>query len=332
MEGLCEIMKEQGHIIDLHCDTLFKIQEDGGDFRQILENSGCLDVSRLKQSGYWLQFFAAFIEAVPFSEEAAMEEGYQKALEMFDIFDRACTWQPEKLCKVTSRKGALEARDAGRIGGILTVEEGGILNGKRERIDHLYDRGVRLITLLWNYENCLGFPNSPSASVMEKGLKAFGIETVEYMEEKGMLIDVSHMNDGGFWDVVRHTRKPFVASHSNCRELTAHPRNLTDEMLRTIGERGGIVGLNFCPLFLTDEGEYGSIESMLAHIRHVINVAGTDAVAIGTDFDGFPESVEIAHAGEMNLLEQALNRDGYSPAQIEKIMWRNAWRVVSEIL
>ena len=332
MEGLCEIMKEQGHIIDLHCDTLFKIQEDGGDFRQILENSGCLDVSRLKQSGYWLQFFAAFIEAVPFSEEAAMEEGYQKALEMFDIFDRACTWQPEKLCKVTSRKGALEARDAGRIGGILTVEEGGILNGKRERIDHLYDRGVRLITLLWNYENCLGFPNSPSASVMEKGLKAFGIETVEYMEEKGMLIDVSHMNDGGFWDVVRHTRKPFVASHSNCRELTAHPRNLTDEMLRTIGERGGIVGLNFCPLFLTDEGEYGSIESILAHIRHVINVAGTDAVAIGTDFDGFPESVEIAHAGEMNLLEQALNRDGYSPAQIEKIMWRNAWRVVSEIL
>ena len=332
MEGLCEIMKEQGHIIDLHCDTLFKIQEDGGDFRQIFENSGCLDVSRLKQSGYWLQFFAAFIEAVPFSEEAAMEEGYQKALEMFDIFDRACTWQPEKLCKVTSRKGALEARDAGRIGGILTVEEGGILNGKRERIDHLYDRGVRLITLLWNYENCLGFPNSPSASVMEKGLKAFGIETVEYMEEKGMLIDVSHMNDGGFWDVVRHTRKPFVASHSNCRELTAHPRNLTDEMLRTIGERGGIVGLNFCPLFLTDEGEYGSIESILAHIRHVINVAGTDAVAIGTDFDGFPESVEIAHAGEMNLLEQALNRDGYSPAQIEKIMWRNAWRVVSEIL
>ena len=332
MEGLCEIMKEQGHIIDLHCDTLFKIQEEGGDFRKIFENSGCLDVSRLKQSGYWLQFFAAFIEAVPFSEEAAMEEGYQKALEMFDIFDRACTWQPEKLCKVTSRKGALEARDAGRIGGILTVEEGGILNGKRERIDHLYDRGVRLITLLWNYENCLGFPNSPSASVMEKGLKAFGIETVEYMEEKGMLIDVSHMNDGGFWDVVRHTRKPFVASHSNCRELTAHPRNLTDEMLRTIGERGGIVGLNFCPLFLTDEGEYGSIESMLAHIRHVINVAGTDAVAIGTDFDGFPESVEIAHAGEMNLLEQALNRDGYSPAQIEKIMWRNAWRVVSEIL
>lgn len=332
MEGLCEIMKEQGHIIDLHCDTLFKIQEDGGDFRQIFENSGCLDVSRLKQSGYWIQFFAAFIEADSLSEEAAMEEGYQKALEMFDIFDRACTWQPEKLCKVTSRKGALEARDAGRIGGILTVEEGGILNGKRERIDHLYDRGVRLITLLWNYENCLGFPNSPSASVMEKGLKAFGIETVEYMEEKGMLIDVSHMNDGGFWDVVRHTRKPFVASHSNCRELTAHPRNLTDEMLRTIGERGGIVGLNFCPLFLTDEGKYGSIDSILAHIRHMINVAGTDAVAIGTDFDGFPESVEIAHAGEMNLLEQALNRDGYSPAQIEKIMWRNAWRVVSEIL
>lgn len=326
------MMDEQGHIIDLHCDTLFKIQEEGGDFRKIFENSGCLDVSRLKQANYWIQFFAAFIEADPLSEETSMEDGYQKAMEMFDIFDRACSLRPETLCKVTSCQDALESRKTGKIGGILTVEEGGILNGKRERIDHLYDRGVRLITLLWNYENCLGFPNSPSASDMKKGLKPFGIETVEYMEEKGMLIDVSHMNDGGFWDVVSHTRKPFVASHSNCRELTAHPRNLTDEMLRAIGERGGIAGLNFCPLFLNDEEGYGSIQSMLAHIRHMINVAGTDAAAIGTDFDGFPEKVEIAHAGEMNLLEKALKQDGYSAKEVEKILWGNAWRVVKEVL
>lgn len=323
-------MRKQGHIIDLHCDTLFKIQEERGDFRQLFENRRCLDVSRLKQSGYWLQFFAAFVEADTLPAETAMEQGFQNVMEMFDIFDQACAYQPERLCKITSRQSAENARETGKIGGILTVEEGGIINGKIRRIDRLYERGVRLITLLWNFENCMGYPNSKEASVMEKGLKKFGIETVEYMEQKGILIDVSHMNDGGFWDVVKHTKKPFVASHSNCRALASHPRNLTDEMLKTIGDRGGIVGLNFCPVFLTEDGAYGSIASMISHVRHMIKVAGEDAVAIGTDFDGFPEPVEISHVGQMHLLIQALERNGFTSGQIDKIMWKNAWRVISD--
>ena len=134
---------------------------------------------------------------------------------------------------------------------LLTVEEGGVLNGNRNRLEELYQRGVRLITLTWNYENCIGYPNSRNAQEMQKGLKSFGKQMVEEMNERGMLVDVSHLSDGGFWDCIRLSKKPIIASHSNARALCAHPRNLSDEMLCALGECGGVVGLNFLSAVFT---------------------------------------------------------------------------------
>ena len=117
----------------------------------------------------------------------------------------------------------------------------------------MYEKGTRLMTLTWNYENCLGYPNSRDASVMGRGLKKFGLETIEQMNGLGMLVDVSHLSDGGFWDCIRHSSAPVVASHSNVRALCDCPRNLTDEMLKALGEKGGAAGLNFYPAFLRKE-------------------------------------------------------------------------------
>lgn len=131
-------------------------------------------------------------------------------------------------------------RDNGKMSAVLTVEEGGILNGKMEYLDELYHQGIRLITLTWNYENCIGFPNSREPELMNRGLKPFGMEVVRHMNELGMIIDVSHLSDGGFWDVAAHSTKPFLASHSNARTLCKHPRNLTDEMIKALAEKGGV--------------------------------------------------------------------------------------------
>ena len=188
------------------------------------------------------------------------------------------------------------------------------------------------MTLLWNEENCIGYPNSRDGEVMKKGLKSFGIETVERMNELGMIIDVSHMSDGGFWDVLEYSKKPVVASHSNARALCPHPRNLTDEMIRALAEKGGVAGLNFYPYFVNENGKAG-IEDLVRHLEHLFYVGGEDFVAIGTDFDGFDQGeLELQNIGEMNLLYEALEKRKFNDGQIEKFWHGNVMRVMKEVL
>ena len=122
------------------------------------------------------------------------------------------------------------------------------------------------------------------------------------MNELGMIVDVSHMSDGGFWDMVSHSKAPVVASHSSSRSLCNHPRNMTDEMLKALAEKGGVAAVNFYPAFVR-ENERAMREDLAAHIQHIVNVAGMDAVAIGTDFDGFTGgSLEIDKVEKMPIL------------------------------
>lgn len=319
--------------IDLHCDTLLKIVEENKPLHYLLQNhEGHVDLKRLCQSEYGIQFFAAFIETSIFSPETAMCDGYNRALQLIKVFDDACKEYPEYLYSIRSVKDMKKERTGNQIGGVLTIEESGILDNKLELIDDLYDRGVRLMTLTWNLENCIGYPNSSDKKIMNMGLKQFGIDAVKYMNEKKMIIDVSHLNDGGFWDCIKYSKEPIVASHSNCRALCDHPRNLSDDMLKAIGNKRGLVGLNFLPNFLGEGKMAGTIEAMMAHIRHIINKAGIHSVALGTDFDGFHDLCEIRDAGEMNKIEIALEKEGYTSTEIEKILYRNAEDFLLEML
>ena len=204
-------------------------------------------------------------------------------------------------------------------------------------MDELYKKGVRLLTLTWNYENCLGSPNSRERTVMDSGLKRFGMEVVERMNDLGIMIDVSHLSDGGFRDCIRHSRVPVVASHSNARSLCPHPRNLSDEMLRAIGEKGGTVGVNFYSAFLreTDGGENrADAEDIVRHVRWMMNQAGEDAVALGTDFDGFARAdlpKGIQDVRDMEKVWETMRRAGITPRQIDKIASGNIRRVIREI-
>ena len=139
-----------------------------------------------------------------------------------------------------------------------------------------------------------------------------------------MIADVSHLGDDGFWDVARHAKRPFLASHSCCRALRDHRRNLTDEMLKALADNGGLVGVNFYSAFLGPH-ELSRTEDIVRHIRHVVDVGGEELAALGSDFDGIDCPLELEYAGHMDRLIRALEQGGFTPRQIERVCWQNAW-------
>lgn len=337
--------------IDMHCDTLSILLEEK-DLR-LDRNRLSVDIGRLRDADAVAQFFACYVNAADFCEKSAVgrtgdlwDQAYGKALDMVLLARHAENAEFGIAC---SCGDVLRMEREKRVAGILTVEEGGVLNGCHERLDALYDCGIRLITLTWNYENCIGSPNSRERNVNEKGLTPFGIETVERMNELGIVVDVSHLSDGGFWDCIRHSRKPVAASHSNARTLCPHPRNLTDEMLHALGENGGVVGVNFYGAFLRPAGGGGSqkdgkealkaggagITDIVRHIRYMMDRAGEDAVALGTDFDGFDRDAlpaGIKGVQDMDLLWDEMKRAGFTERQIEKTAYENAMRILHECI
>lgn len=316
-------------LIDMHCDTIFEMMQKGQN--NLRKNELCVDLERLRKADSMAQFFACFINMKRYEGADRFEQAYHHVLEMIayakDKFERCA----DEIQLARNFAELERTANDGKIAAFLTVEEGGVINGKMSHLEELYRQGIRLITLTWNFENCIGFPNSKDAKNMQLGLKPFGKEVVERMNELGMLIDVSHLSDGGFWDVLKCSRKPVVASHSNARTLCPHPRNLTDEMIRALAENGGVAGMNLFPVFIKEGGK-ANIDDLIHHIEHMYYIGGEDIVAIGTDFDGFDEGeLGINHMGEMDILYHALKKRKFNDGQIEKFWNKNAIRVIKEL-
>lgn len=310
--------------IDFHCDTLSRLyyENTSEPSETLWKNNGHLDLTRLTHSGYLAQFFACFLHK---ASPSKMENHFEDALGMIQLMKSSLV-QNDSARLALSYADYQENKSNGKLSCFLTVEEGGILDGDIKRLEQLYQKGIRLITLTWNFENALGFPHLMSDKP-DTGLKPFGIEVVKRMEELGMLIDVSHLSDMGFWDVAANTKKPFIASHSCCRSLRGHSRNLTDEMLRHLGECQGLVGINFCGSFLQDDG-ICTLDALAKHLRHIINVGGLDIAALGTDFDGINCELEIPGCEYMYRLDEALRVNGFLPSEIDAICTKNAERIL----
>ena len=233
---------------------------------------------------------------------------------------------------------------AGKLSALLSIEEGGCCMGSLEHLRSLYDAGARMMTLTWNYENELASPNhpckeryfsfDPQRDQENHGLKERGIEFVEAMDDMGMLVDVSHLSDAGFYDVCRIVKGPFVASHSNARAVCGCSRNLTDDMIRSLAEHGGVMGLNFCPEFLEpkDQDPRQTLDAIAAHARHIINVGGRECIGIGTDFDGIGGLLDYGTADRMGALAEGLSEKGFTQEEIEGIFYKNVLRVYDDVL
>lgn len=310
--------------IDLHCDTLWKLIEDT-EQSNLLHNSFSVDIEKLKKGDSLLQMFACFVPG------AQIEDAYSYGMEMIGLMEKQETLYGEFFGIVTSYEEAAENYKQGKCSGMLTIEDGGMLENQLERLEELYKKRIRLMTLLWNDENCIGYPNSQNQDIMKKGLKPFGFQVIEKMNEMGMIVDVSHLSDGGFWDVIDHSKKPPAASHSNVRSLCPHPRNLTDEMIKALGNAGGIAGINFYHHFLDDSAR-DLLERMADHIAYIRNIGGIDMIALGSDFDGFDGPLEIGSSEEMEKLWHVLGKRGFSEREIEKIQYKNAAQYLKEAL
>lgn len=343
-------------LIDMHCDTISELYKANREIT-LEQNSLCVDKKGLKQAGTFIQFFACFVNVQEVINEEFSNVEKSKKKKNFSEQSWECAWRREiqlldylqrmiendsELNLIQSKTDIAHYIKEQKICVLAAVEEGGILQEDIKRLDELYEKGVRLLTLSWNYENCIGYPNSWDRNLMKKGLKDFGREVVCKMNEKGMLIDVSHLSDSGFWDCIKESKSPIVASHSNARTLCNHPRNLSDDMLKVLGECGGVAGLNFYPFFVKENGIVG-IEHLAEHAKYMVNKAGEDSVGIGSDFDGFSYPGEkedrinckenyIFHVREMEKLWIAMKKIGLTERQLEKIQHKNVLRVIREVL
>lgn len=318
-------------LIDMHCDTIGKIM-DLDKCGNLSENLCSVNLSELKKAESMAQFFACFTYLGDYIDQGGYEKCYEHALEMITFLEKQQKEYSEEISIAKSYEDIINNSSEGKLSAVVTIEEGGILNNQMDRLENLYEKGIRLMTLMWNYENCLGHPNSADRQMMQKGLKSFGIEAVKRMGELGMIVDISHASDGSFWDVIRHAKGPVAASHSNCRTLCNHPRNLSDEMIRALAEKGGVSGLNLYGVFLGTKNE-SRIDEMVAHIQHMIRIGGSEFPAIGTDFDGFRgmDVMEIEKISDMEKLWYALKKKGLSEVQLEKIWNGNVLRILKEM-
>ncbi|MEG2288493.1 MAG: dipeptidase [Clostridium sp.] len=311
-------------IIDLHCDTIYHIS-DNKDL-ELSKNNLAIDLEKLKAGDSLAQFFALFIDL---NEH---KNPFNRAMDMLNKFYEQIEKNSHSIYIARTYEELMGNKEEEKISAFLTIEEGEAIEGSIKNLRNFHELGVRLMTLTWNYENAIGYPNCKK-EFMNKGLKPFGLEVINEMNNLGMIIDVSHLSDGGFYDVAKYSKYPFVASHSNSRAICNHPRNLTDEMIKVISNKGGIMGINFEKSFLNEAGKVSDVDSMIKHIKHIYNVGGIDSIAIGSDFDGINrENLEISNMGEINKIIIGLKKLGLVESQIDKVLYKNALRIIKDVL
>lgn len=318
---------------DLHCDTLSELRkaEHAGRPKSFAQNDLHIDLEKLQKGDYLLQCFAAFVNL---GDKTPGADPLVTALEEIDQFKRIMAAYPEKIAPVYTAADIRRNAAAGKISGMLTIEEGACCKGSAGVLRRMYELGVRMMTLTWNHDNELAAPQAnpggPLAAQTQRGLTETGFAFLAEMERLHMIVDVSHLSDRGFWDIVEHGTRPFAASHSNCRALAPHCRNLTDEMIRVMAEKGGLVGLNYCAGFLDDQPSPDLCRSttalMAKHAAHFKQVGGIEIIGLGSDFDGIGGKLELSDCSKMPLLADALRKEGFTEDEVEAIFFRNAQR------
>lgn len=327
-------------VIDMHCDTiceLYKKKQEGKPF-SLLDNDCHIDLTRMEKGDYCLQNFALFTNI------ANHDRPFEYCMELADIFYTELEKYGDRIGIVRSYDDIRQNMKAGRMSAMMTIEEGGVCQGRLEFLRNFYRLGVRMMTLTWNHPNELGWPNisgdqgnvGASEPDTGHGLTEKGIEFVEEMERLGIIADVSHLSDAGFYDVLDHTKKPFVASHSNARAVAGNLRNLTDDMIKKLAERGGVTGINYYGAFLYDwkQGEpmFSRLDDMVRHMKHMKKVGGIEVIGLGSDFDGIWGELEVKSPADLPLLERAMKKSGFTESEIEAVFYKNVLRVYEAVL
>jgi len=322
-------------VVDTHCDTLkcllpefTKTRDSMWDDRSDIgmgprSNLGHIDVPRLKAGGVDCQVFAISSE-----RSRTPNHPLRTALEMIARYNHECMKIPN-ITSVTSYQEIVDANHAGSVAAMLSIEGADVLEGKIEMLGIYYQLGVRMVGLVHSLRNLLA--DGVTDRRTGGGLSELGIEAVEELNRLGMIIDVSHINDEGFWDVIDYTDTPVIASHSNSRKVCDHPRNMTDEMIKALADNGGVMGMNFAPMFV--HPNQATVPGVVDHIEHIVELVGPNHVGLGSDFDGIPYTpFGLEDVTKMANITHELVKREYSEEDIGKILGGNHLRLFREVI
>lgn len=309
------------NFVDAHCDTIVKIcgSKDG----DLFENGLDIDLKRLSAVNSSLQFFAVWLDKIFYPKAMCQTVKY------IDYYFSELEKYKNLIGHVNSYEDYLKNKNSGKMSGLLSLEGGEALEGEISSLRMFYKLGVRAITLTWNYRNALA--DGAGENETRGGLTHFGKEVVAEMNRLGMIVDVSHLSDAGFWDVDKIAKKPYIASHSNARGVSDVKRNLTDEQIRALSSKGGVMGINLYSSFVCQNKE-ADIDGVMEQIDYIIKLAGDDCLGFGCDFDGI--DAKPAGIEDVTSVKQILDRieDKYGIKTCEKIVGKNFERVIKEIL
>ncbi|MEW6145227.1 MAG: dipeptidase [Thermodesulfobacteriota bacterium] len=316
-------MIEDLFILDAHEDIAFHLNHYGRDF--VSPSVPCMiTLPWLREAGIGLVFNTVFVHP-----KHKPEKTLEAALEQFGIYDRIYREHEGEIFQIKTKNDMGRIGKEGRIG-FLTLMEGADPIESPDKLGEFYERGVRIIGLTWNDKNRFASGNNT-----EEGLSDEGRELIKRMNELRITLDLSHINEKGFWEAIGLTTLIPIASHSNARSLTDHPRNLKDDQLLAISERGGVVGIVLYNQFLRTGDNMPTLEDVFAHTDYILTLCGEDHVGIGSDMDGarvedFPE--DLRKISDLPKIAEYFLEKGYSEERVRKIMGGNFLRVIGENL
>lgn len=304
-------------IIDGHCDTI----QVALDKKIDLENESLsFNLKQAREKAPILQMTAAFVNP-------SYRNSFQRACSIIEYFEQQKQKYSEVLLQVKTKKDIERIEKEKKVGCLLTIENGSAIEDKIENVEYFYKKGVRVMSITWNEDNLLG---CGAQTNIDNGLTEFGKEYIRKLNEKKIIIDISHSSEKTFWDTVKLSEAPIVATHSCCYSLRNHPRNLKDDQIKEIAKNRGIIGVCYCNSFLS-KAESASTKDIAKHISYIANLVGIDYVGLGSDFDGLEEEhipANLKGIGEIDNLIQELRSVGFYESEIEKIMGENWIRVL----
>lgn len=368
-----EKIHRKAFTVDTHADAPINMMKEGFDIAQkhnFDEDGTQIDFPRMKEGGMDAMFFAVYLGQGKRSPEGNAE-AKEKALKIFEKIHEAVKKNPDVAELAVSAKDGYRIEKAGKRAVFIGMENGWPVGNDLANLKLYYDLGLRYITLSHSFNNDICDSSSDPEGAEFNGLSKFGEEVVKEMNRLEIIIDISHVSDSTFYDVIRLSKAPVFASHSSCRALCNHWRNMNDDMIRVLAKNGGVIQINFVPDFLKKPNEQHAVsikelrmkmmraettaeeqkvieqelkklkekyksdiptvKEAVDHIEHVIKLVGIDHVGIGMDMDGGGQLQECKDVSEIKNITIELLRRGYSAKDIKKIWGGNTMRVLDAV-
>jgi membrane dipeptidase len=341
---------KQAIVVDTHIDTTQKLGREGWDFMALHEppstrsgqagrgaDNSHVDFPRMREGGLDAAFFSIYMAGTVTGPEAV-----KRSLVMIDNVRRLAEQHPNEIMLATTAADVRAAHKAGKIAALMGMEGGHMIDDSLSVLRDYARLGIRYLTLTHSVNT--NWADSSGDKPAHNGLTDFGKDVVRELNRLGVMVDISHVADKTFWDALDVSRAPLVASHSSCRAISGHPRNMTDDMIKALAAKDGVIMINYSTSFLSNELYEAtqknvpqaerprvSWEKIVEHIDHAVKIAGVTHVGLGSDFDGTSVPDGMEDASKLPKITAALLEKGYSEQDVKNILGENILRLMEKV-